>query len=293
MKILRQLTANNINILEYKFLKELAMEAYLLENEDILILDEVNFNSVEILDAEVALQKGSRKRGGRIDILAKYGGEYLGIIELKKEEINESTLIQLEEYLARKEQILSFNKDYWNEEYSPKWVGVLVGESIDPILQDKLQKGYEINGIPIAAMTIRRFRSDSNEIFVISDTFFTFNYSNKDYSKFMFKGQEFNKGRLVNAVIDHYVTDNPNITFGQLKTVFPDKIQGASFGVFDPTSKAEDIYNRWGHKRHYIKPEEVIHLVDEIISTCTQWNPKNIEKFINRCQELGYNIELI
>ena len=39
MEIFRQITANNIELKEYPFLKELAMEAYLMENEDILKLD--------------------------------------------------------------------------------------------------------------------------------------------------------------------------------------------------------------------------------------------------------------
>lgn len=35
MEIFRQITANNIALKDYPFLKELAMEAYLMENEDI------------------------------------------------------------------------------------------------------------------------------------------------------------------------------------------------------------------------------------------------------------------
>ena len=35
MEIFRQITANNIELKEYPFLKELAMEAYLIENEEI------------------------------------------------------------------------------------------------------------------------------------------------------------------------------------------------------------------------------------------------------------------
>lgn len=293
MKIFRQLTANNVSVQEYRFQKELAMEAYLLENEDILILDNNNFSDVEVLDAEIALKRGRRDRDGRIDILAKYGGEYLGIVELKKEEINESSLDQLQDYLDQRQQILEVGgESYWEENTSPKWIGVLVGGSISPSLQEKLQNGYMYYEIPIAGLTIRRFRSDQNEIFVISDTFFKFNYSTKDYSKFLFRGKEYNKGRLVNEVVRTYVEEHPEITFRQLKTAYPDSIQGSNFGVFDLTAKAEDIYTRWGHKRHYIKPDEIIHLRDEEISTCTQWNPVNIERFIAKSKELGFVIEL-
>jgi len=173
----------------------------------------------------------------------------------------------------------------------PKWVGLLVGSSINPRLQEQLSDGYEFNGIPIAGMTIKRFRSEKNEIFVVSDTFFKFGYTNKDYSKFLFNSQEYNKGRLVNTVVRAYVDQHPDVTFSQLKNKFPDSIQGG-FGVFETTANAEDIYQRWGHKRHYIKTEETIKLQDQTISTCTQWNPENVKNFIKRANELGMAIEL-
>ena len=67
----------------------------------------------------------------------------------------------------------------------PNWVGVLVGSSISPELQRKLADGYQTEkGIPIAEMVIRRFRSQKNEFFVTTDTFFKFNYTTRDFSKF-------------------------------------------------------------------------------------------------------------
>ncbi|WP_200975245.1 hypothetical protein [Echinicola sp. 20G] len=274
----------------YPFIKELAMEAYLIENEEILKLDNRNFSEVDVLDAEIALKSGRKSADGRIDILAKYGAEYLGIVELKLKEINNHSLSQLEDYLNVKEQILSFG-DYWDEEGYPKWVGVLIGDSISPQLQELLANGYEYKGIPIAGMTIRRFRSEANEIFVISDTFFKFNYTSKDFSKFHFNGESYNKGRLVNAVMKYYVELHPYITYAELKRDFPDWIQG-SFGVFETFEKAEDIFLNSGHKRYYINPEETIRLNDKVISTCTQWRPDNIQKFIERSNEYGLNIEV-
>lgn len=55
----------------------------------------------------------------------------------------------------------------------------------------------------------------------------------------------------------------------------------------------EEIYNNWGHKRHYIKPAETINLSDgEIIATCTQWNPRNIAEFIKVANKLDFQIKL-
>jgi hypothetical protein len=291
MKIFKQVTANNIELSPYPFKKELAMEAYLIENEEILALDNNNFTEVAVLDEEIALKKGRRDRDGRIDILTSYGAEYLSIIELKLNQIDESTLNQLESYLDQKEQILEIGK-YWNEEVKPKWIGVVVGTSISAELQEKLNNGYKYNDIPIAGIVLNRYRSSDNNIFVVSDTFFSYKYSEKDYSKFTFKNKTYNKARLVNEIVRDFIDLNPTTTFAKLKEVFPKQIQG-SFGVFDKLSRAEEIYNSWGHKRHYIKPTETINLIDgEVIATCNQWNPHNISDFIENAKKLGYQIEI-
>lgn len=290
MEIFRQITANNIELEDYPFLRELAMEAYLIENENILKLDNQNFSETSVIDAEIALKKGRKNSNGRIDILNSYGGEYLGIVELKIGEINCETLSQLQDYLDKKEQLVS-DYDFWQEEYSPKWVGVLAGSSISRELQEKLLNGYSYNETPIAGLVIKRFRNKKNEIFVISDTFFNYNYSSKDYSKFGFNGIEYNKGRLVNAVIKRYIELNSDITYSELKKVFPDFIQG-SHGVFTEVSKAKEIYFRTGYKRYYIKANEIIQLKDSKIATCTQWNPNNIKDFVNIANKHNLNIEV-
>ncbi|MCP4053100.1 MAG: hypothetical protein GY739_08535 [Mesoflavibacter sp.] len=296
MEIFRQITANNIELKEYPFLKELAMEAYLLENEEVLKLDNDNFSDVTVLDAEIALKSGRKtsNRDGRIDVLAQYGIDYLSIVELKINEINEQTLLQLEDYLSERKQILEKHPNYWvNQEQEPKWIGVLVGTSISPELQRRLQDGYQTQeGIAIAGLVIRRFRSSKNEIYVITDTFFKYNYSNRDFSKFNFKNKEYNKARLVNTVIKEYVENNPTTTFAELKKVFPDYLQGSN-GVFDTSENAQEIYDRTGHKRHYLKPEELIKLTDSTIATSNQWGVGNIENFIKNAKKLGneYRIE--
>jgi hypothetical protein len=296
LEIFRQITANNIELKDYPFLKELAMEAYLMENEDILKLDTENFADVTILDAEIALKSGRKtsNRDGRIDILAKYGLDYLAIVELKVNEINEQTLLQLEDYLNEKDQLLTKNPDFWTENKNqPNWVGVLVGTSISPELQRKLQDGYvTTTGIPIAGMVIRRFRSLKNEIFVITDTFFKYNYTSRDFSKFEFNGKIYNKSRLVNKVIRSFVELNPEMTYAEIEKLFPQRLQG-SMGVLESYEKAQEIYDRTGHKRHYLKPEELIKLFDSIIATSNQWGIGNIESFVNYVNEMGNLFKIV
>ena len=295
MERFRQITANNIELKDYPFLKELAMEAYLMENEDILKLDTDNFAEITVLDAEIALKSGRKtsNRDGRIDILAKYGVDYLAIVELKVEKINDDTLNQLNDYLNEKEQILIKHPEFWAENEKPKWIGVLVGTSISPELQRKLQDGFVTeSGIPIAGLIIRRFRSKRGEIFVVTDTFFKYNYTNRDFSKFDFKGITYNKARLVNKVLKIIIESNPNITYAELERLIPQNLQG-SIGVFTTSENAQEIFDRTGHKRYYLKSEELIELSDSTIATSTQWGIGNIEPFVNHINGLEGDFNIV
>lgn len=295
MEIFRQITANNIELKHYPFLKELAMEAYLIENGDVLKLDNENFSEVEILDAEIALKSGRKtsNRDGRIDILAKYGIDYLSIIELKTHEINLDTLNQLNDYLSERKQILSKFPEYWDQESEPKWIGLLVGSSISSELQTLLQNGYvSDDGIPIAGLTLKRFRSVNSDVYVITDTFFKYRYGNKDHSKFEFLGVDYNKSRLVNAVLRNYLLKQPETTYAQLESLFPQHLQHGSTGIFTTREKALDVFETTGYKRYYIKNDEFIQLADATIATSNQWGIDNIMYFVNHVNNkvTGINI---
>ena len=82
------------------------MEAYLLENEDILSLESEDFEEVSIVDSEVHISDGGETPDGRIDILAKYGQDYVAVVELKMGMLTQNHLTQLEGYLSRREEIL-------------------------------------------------------------------------------------------------------------------------------------------------------------------------------------------
>jgi len=86
MKILKHLTANDLKIDDFPFLRELSMEAYLIENPSVLALEEDGFNyedGPEVIADELVLPNGriSKEGDGRIDLLVKYSeAETLGII---------------------------------------------------------------------------------------------------------------------------------------------------------------------------------------------------------------------
>lgn len=296
MKILKHFTANDEKFEEFPFKRELSMEYYLIENEGVLALDNDLFNEVEIIEEELTLKQGrsSKDTDGRIDILAGYSQEYLGVVELKLGELNNTHLGQLEDYLNERDQILtmpSVKNTVYGE--NQKWIGVLVGRSIRPNLAEKIKDGYVTkSGIPIAALTIARFRSAQGAVYVVTDTYFNNKKSKNDTTQYNFNGQTLGKSRLVLEVIRHHVENNSESTFSSLEAQFPKSIQGSD-GVFTTITDANETYTSSGHKRQYIKSEEQIELQDSTIAVSNQWTASNIKPFISVAKKLGYEIKSI
>jgi len=104
----------------------------------------------------------------------------------------------------------------------------------------------------------------------------------KNKAQYEFKGEIFNKRKLVLAVIKSYVRDKPNITLKDLQNTFDKKIQGVLNVV--------DLYaNKKGSIRYF--SEYAIDLDNgQKIVVCNQWGIGNINKFIDKAKELGYKI---
>lgn len=288
MFIYKQLTINNIILDDFPFDREISMAAYIIENEEILSLGD-DFGEISIIDGEISLLSG-----GRIDILVEYGNEYLTIVELKLGEIDRKTISQLEKYLQEREQILKKDniKDLFADS-EPKWIGIIAGKTIDPEIALEIRKGkYFQDSIPIAALTINRFKSNDGQVYVITDKYAPEKVKGKDYSKYLFNGNEYRKGRLVLAVVKKYLEGNSKLSYKQLLEIFPDSLQG-SLGVLRRIEEIKD------QKRYFTKPEELLKTGDgKEIALCTQWgenkDPKknNIKKFVDySTKDLGFKIE--
>ena len=295
MQVFRHFTANDVQLEPFPFKRELSMEAYLVENERVLGLDGDTFSNVEIIETELTLKDGrkSKDTDGRIDILATYSQEYVAVIELKLGQLAGTHLRQLEDYLKEKKQILANYPNILNKELvpTPKWIGVLVGSSIESELAEKIRKGYLTeHGIPIAALTIQRFRSADGNVYVTTDTYFNGVNITKDTSKYKFDGAVLGKGRLVLATIKRHVESHPTITYAELEKVFPKNCQGSS-GVFSISEVANEIFTKSGRKRHFLEPDELVQLSDSSIAISSQWGVGNIDKFISQAKRHGYIIE--
>jgi len=295
MKLLRHLTANEEQLECFPFRRELSMESYLVENEGVLALDNDTFSDVSIVQDELTLKQGrsSQDTDGRIDILLTYSNEYIGIVELKLGQLKARHLKQLEDYMVQKNQILDQYPDIFDANISPdpKWIGVLVGSSIDAGLAQKLAQGYTTTcGVQIAALTVQRFRGMNGGVYVTTDIHFKNTFSIRNTRKYQFNGQALGKGRLVLAIVKRYIEDNPDITFAELEKVFPNHLQGSS-GVFSTYESACEVFEKSGRWRHFRKPEEIIELADATISVCSQWGIGNIDPFISKARKLGYSIK--
>ena len=117
----------------------------------------------------------------------------------------------------------------------------------------------------------------------------------RDTTKYLFKNQQYGKGKLVLAVIKDYVASNPKITSDTLLKVFPKNLQG-SIGVFNEHGFVQKKYENKSHKRHYLKVNEIINLADCNIVVSTEWGAgdgDNISGFIEQAKSIGYNITAI
>ncbi|MBE5936082.1 MAG: hypothetical protein E7262_09870 [Lachnospiraceae bacterium] len=113
----------------------------------------------------------------------------------------------------------------------------------------------------------------------------------RDTTKFILDGKRYGKGKLVHAIVDKYVSLNPNITASQLMLTFDRSLQG-SYGVvrtLDDVKVNCSDYSR----RFFTSPEYIIHTSTEDCVVCSQWGTFNIGNILARADQLGIEIQII
>jgi len=119
--------------------------------------------------------------------------------------------------------------------------------------------------------------------------------SNKDYTKYIFNGEKYGKGRLVLSILKQHSALHPDLTFDDLKNVFPDSLQSNTeiqFSGIQVVFEKENNITQGDLKRFFSKEEEVIQIKDCKIAVSTEWNRQNIQNFINAAGKLGYEISV-
>jgi len=97
---------------------------------------------------------------------------------------------------------------------------------------------------------------------------------NRDYSKYLFKGEQYGKGTLVHAVISDYAKEHPRTTAEKLQSIFPRKVIHSTFEVVETVKKATK-------GRFFLNPDLLIKTANSKVAVTSQWSKNNIDSFID------------
>lgn len=113
--------------------------------------------------------------------------------------------------------------------------------------------------------------------------------SNKDFTKYQFNGDIYNKRKLVLAVISFWIEKNQPDNFQTLLEAFPNNTRKS--GLFVKHGDAKEIYNKNKIYRHFLGDDELIHFNDgNVYAISNQWGKANIERFLKQTRFLGIEI---
>ena len=214
MKISRQLRFNSLKLRPFPFRMELAMEAYLAENPELIDLQDLNLPDLIYNTHELNIDLGTGKKG-RIDLIFNTNNDdkdALVICELKLNDIDLKAYDQLLGYLSYQKNIVNALQEKDSNKTNAKSIhteyetyGLLIGKSIQPDVMEKITND---DSCLISALTLNRYREEKTGQVFVSSEVFVGKKTNKDFSKFMFNNEVYGKGPLVHAVIKHWIEKN-------------------------------------------------------------------------------------
>ena len=118
--------------------------------------------------------------------------------------------------------------------------------------------------------------------------------STRDTTKYSIDGGEpLKKRRFVLAVVKRYVETHPDITYEELRQIFPDRLSHSStYGVFRPYNDIfEKLYDQPDlRKRFFLEKDDLIELSDgTLLTVYNQWGP-HFPYFLEVAKQL-HNVE--
>lgn len=271
--------------LEYGILIGQAIQIFydgpLAQQDDPVLLDTIRFerNSEKGENFIELFSKGSFN----FDLLNEYALQSLKKINRRQDFKLLLNKISSEDF---KENIFNLIKQEFISEYDGELIDSVLNElNIEISIKNKF--GETISG---QAFQIQTNKSNfGNAILPIEPSLSRqmISSNDRDYTKYLFNGQTLGKNRLVLAVIKQFVENNPGITFSQLKATFPDSLQRSE--TFTTETEAKQKRDR----RNFIRPDELISLLDTTIAVSTQWGLGNVTRFIDHCKRMNIEIKLI
>ena len=304
MKLYRKVVMNGYEMKEMPFKREFELEGCLASNPELLSLDDDEFSDPSVIAMEAFIKEGRQNGDGRADVLVAYSGGMIGVVELKRGEIDKAAYDQLSEYMAARNGLseVAELKEYLESEDvniqdDKQIVGVLVGTGVS----DEVIKVLKTRGIypKLFVIVMRRCRIERHDVFVFSDVYQS--EKEKDYTKYEIDGskRKYGKARMVHQVIKRYVDEHPEVTFNALLKIFPKEWRGvkrSENGCFIRKAEACRQKEESGYTRHFLKDEEIIALADGEIAVSTQWGLGNIQPFIdgvNANKSIGLRISAV
>ena len=303
MNIYSHFSAAGKRLEPFPFIVELAMEGYIVENQEILKLSDDDEPQVIELEKEWKRGKEKEENRGRIDLLVSYGDSIYAIVELKNDILTVEAFTQLKSYFEDKKHLgavsasIADTFELGSKDHSISWRGVLVGTGIEPQLKEDIEKYNSNSDIPFAVIILNRYKCD-NQIYTLTDIAVS-PKKGRNHSKYEFKGRLYTKGRLVLALIKSYVEENYDKTnASELKNRLS-SIKPKYFPILMDYQDAVDKTNTPNAKgnivRYYfIKPEEAIEFKDGAkLAVLDWWEIKDMPIIKEIAKILGFTFKLV
>ena len=118
-----------------------------------------------------------------------------------------------------------------------------------------------------------------------------------DQTKYTFDGKEnLGKGQLAVSIIEKYMKEHPNLSFDEIKEIFPDSMMGNSLKLIGLIVKDEDVKNApYSYQKKaygFFKAERRYKDVNGVeFFVSNYWNITNIQNIIDFAEQQGWTIE--
>ncbi len=301
MKLYRKVVMNGFEMEDVPFKREFELEGCIGSNPELLSLDDEEFSEPAIIAMEAFIKEGRKDCDGRADVIVAYSSGKVGVVELKRGEIDKAAYDQLSDYMKARKGLTEVNElaEYLKTEDvditdHEQIVGVLVGTDVSDEVVKLLEAKTDYPRIFVIVLKRRKIKR--HDVFMFADVYQS--DKGKDYTKYKIdeSTKQYGKARMVQEVIRRYVEAHPNVKYDELQSIFPKQWRGvkrSANGCFIRKAEAVRQKDDTGYTRHFLKDSDIIYLPDGEIAVSTQWGLGNIQTFIdgvNKSKEIGIKI---
>lgn len=139
---------------------------------------------------------------------------------------------------------------------------------------------------------------EHNDANILSNDIEDIENEGNDYTKYTFDGKKsLGKGQLAISIIEKYMKENANLSYDELKAIFPDSMMGNSLKLKGLIVRAEDVKNApYSYQKKaygFFKAERRYKDVNGVeFFVSNYWNITNIQSIIDFAEQQGWKIEI-